>query len=331
MAQNETDNPGDPAQPEVQAQGEAAEAAPDYADKNLSEAWRDDSDSDPLSDDGLTASEGAPDEGEAEETAEGESVSEGEEEPVTPAPAQPTLPEGFSSHEELIAAARRAQAYEKQLSQQAARPAQPQEAPVWNPPHADNPAVARAVGLLRRAQAGDQGAAQAYQALPQDTQSRAQEQAEFFQSKWGAYTADPRLLVEEVVLPSLERTPFAQRLRALEKRAQQQETEVFLQKNASVLKDQKDLAALRELSAVMPEHMAIKHLAMEKRLKALEATSSDVSAKQRQIDASKAAQRGQQSTKGRGGNPKGKAGRIGTTDIREIAKVVTRRMGNPGS
>lgn len=333
MAQGETENTEVPAQPEGEGgEGKAAEAAAPPSYDSPPGVWGDDSDADPLDADVLTDSEGAPDEGEAEATAEGESVSEGEGQPATPTATQPQIPPGFNSLDEVVAAAQRARAYEQTLlSQQAAQaPAQKGPPPLWSVPHGDNPAVTEAVGLLRRAQGGDASAVEAFKSLPQDTQARAGEQAHFLQRKWAAYTADPTKLLDEVLLPAMEQTPFASKLRKLETELAQLRGERFLQKHAAVISTPADQKRLAELAAVMPEHEAVRVLGMEKKLKSLDATSSQVSQQQRQIEASKAASRAAQSNKGRGGTPRGKAGRIGSTDPREIAKVIQRRM-NQGS
>lgn len=329
MAQNETENSPDPTPTEAAIEGKSAEAEAPAIYDNPPGAWGDDSDADPLAPDDLTVSGEAPDEGEAEATAEGESVSEGEGQPATPPATQPTIPEGFKSLDDVIAAAQRAQAYERtlQATQAGAKPAAPQApAPLWSIPHGENPAVAEAVGLLRRAQGGDAGAAEAFKSLPQITQAQADEQARFVHRKWSAFTNDPTKLVDEVVLPALEQTAFAHELRRLQSEVARLSGERFLQQNAKVISTPADQKRLAELAALMPQHLAIQHLAMEKDLKSLRASSSDLSQKQRQIEANKAAARASQSNKGRAGTPKAKAGRLGTTDVREIAKAVMRRQ-----
>lgn len=297
----------------------------------LSGVWAD-SDDEPFSDvDDVETPEGETADGDEPDEADTESVTKDEDaEETTPqTPAQPPVPEGFNSWAEVAQAATRARAYEQQIAQQQTPPAQPQaQQKLWTLPGDGNPAVLDAVEILRRAQRGDAAAAEAFKSLPGDVQAKTVERASTLEKRWARYTSDPLALVDDVVLPALEQTEYAKRLRAIEARFARIEGERFLQQHATLVSNEADARRLVELLRVMPnEAEAVRVLGLEKQVAALSRQKSKVDDKSRQIEANKAASRASQNNKGRGPRPTGKAGRIGSTDPKVIAKAVMRRLG----
>lgn len=294
-----------------------------------------DSDDEPFSDvDDVETPEGETADGDEASEPDAESVTQDEDataEPQAPqTPAQPPVPEGFNSWAEVAQAATRARAYEQQIAQQQTPQAQPAAAPpkLWSLPGDGNPAVLDAIETLRRAQRGDAAAADAFKSLPGDVQAKTVERASTLEKRWARYTSDPLALVDDVVLPALEQTEYAKRLRAIEARFARIEGERFLQQHATLVSNEADARRLVDLLRVMPsEAEAVRVLGLEKQVAALSKQKSKVDDKSRQIEANKAASRASQNNKGRGPRPTGKAGRIGSSDPKVIAKAVMRRLG----
>lgn len=327
----------DDAPPKETETAETPKGDEDESDGSISGAWAD-SDDEPLSnvEDVETPEGDEADDDEASEPVEsvskdedGEPAEAGDAAPAANA-AQPPVPEGFTSWAEVAQAATRARAYEQQLLQQQApqAPAAPQPKPLWSLPGDGNPAVLDAIETLRRAQRGDAAAVEAFKSLPGDVQSKTVERATTLEKRWARYTSDPLALVDDLVLPALEQTPFASRLRALEAKLARADGERFLQQHASVVSSEADARRLVDLLREgVPQEHAIKLIGLEKQNAALSKSKQKVDDKSRQIEANKAASRAAQTNKGRGPKPSGKpGGRIGSTDPRVIAKAVMRRL-----
>lgn len=254
-----------------------------------------------------------------------ESVDESQAAQPAPAPAAtPPLPEGFSSYDELVAAARQAQDLRQTLStlvrQQQAPAPKPAEPPAWSPPHQGDPLVERALSALR-------ARSPEWEALPEQVRAKAIERDGYLANKWGAYTANPQLFVQEHVLPLLERSVFAQELRALKAAQHRSEGERFLSQHADVLAEQQDRAAFaKALERGMSDTDALRMVALERRVRELESVKQKVNDRQRTIEADRSAQRAQQGNKGRGRAPTSQTGRVGTTDIQKLARIAKARI-----
>lgn len=236
----------------------------------------------------------------------------------------PPPPEGFASWDEVKKLAqaapelqrwaeygRRMAAY--QASAQRQQPAQQETPPRLISPLAADQQVADAYRMVQAAtdpsaalKGLSPGLAEKVVAL--DSQVR---------SAWSRYQLDPVAFVADHVAPALERSPFAQRLLALEQYVAHVEGQNFLREHAAVLQTQEDRVKLEALLRDgVPKNYALRMIELEKRQQTTAAKAAKVDERQRSQQATKAKARANQAAKrgaGRAGAPASKAPR--TTDF----------------
>jgi hypothetical protein len=247
--------------------------------------------------------------------------------------ATPPPPEGYTSWDEVAREAHEARRLRTQWEQalplltqalqgqqKPAAPEPPAKRPVWDPPHADDPEVQRALNVLR-------ADPEAFKKLPDHTRVKAQQAESYRQSRWNEYFDNPERLVEEIIFPKLDTTKYASKVEELEKRLARYEEEDLrrrgreeLQKHASVIKtaqDQQELLKLvTENQMALPA--AVELIALRRKAAEFEAQRSKLDEKAKSQAALSQRTRAAQGTK-RGQRPgKPSAELLGTTDLRAI-------------
>lgn len=281
------------------------------------------------------------DEGSNADDAESADAEDGEDEepeegaPKPADPATPPPPDGYTSWDEVrreAAEARRLRAEREQMTpllmrvleqrQQIQQPETPLKKPTWSPPHADEPEVRRALDVLRVDQ-------EAFKKLPEATREKALRAHGFIRDRWDEYTMNPERLYEDIVVPKLEGSVYAFKMVDLEKRIARFEEDALrqrgreeLSRHSTVIKtpaDEKEVVDFVTAHKV-PIAVAVEHVAMKRKLAALEAQKIKVDERSKSQAALSNRTREAQGTK-RGQRPgKPTAELLGTTDAREIAK-----------
>jgi hypothetical protein len=277
----------------------------------------------PGHDDDTTESD---DDGESGPSSEGELDGETDDDPdpdaepaaekAEPAAAE-DLPEGFTSREEVIEAAKASRQVQAELSRlralviQGNRPHQPPEKPKPWVSGADDPEVARAWELLAENPKAMEGA-------PPDLVAKVNGLDRAIRSKWATYQRDPAALVRDHVIPMLEGSRLVQEVKSLRNELATIKGREILQQHKVVEEgDRKALHALLE-DGMAPD-LALRHLAMQRELAALKKPAKNAGAQaQRDKDrANQAAKKGGQRPGRPGTAPK-------TTNAIELAEWARR-------